>query len=202
MNLGAPRHSNPFFESESMTRYFGAFALLLALGTAHAQQKLLLAQSEIVFVSKQMGVPVEGKFTRFDSQLTFDPKKPEAGKVSFNIDLASANLGSAETETELKQPGWFNSAKVPQATFVSTGMKAVGGNKFEIAGKLTIKGVSRDVVVPATLTQSGGTTTAAGSFVIKRIDFKVGEGEWNDVSIVANEVTVRFKLALAGVPAL
>lgn len=175
---------------------------LVALSVAQAQQKLVPAQSEIVFVSKQMGVPVEGKFTRFDAQIVFDPKKPEAGKASFTIDLASANLGSAETETELKQPGWFNSAKVPQATFASTSMKALGGNKFEIAGKLSIKGVTRDVVVPASLTQSGGNTSATGSFVIKRIDFKIGEGEWNDVSIVANEVNVRFKLALTGVPAL
>ena len=185
-----------------MKRLALACALLAATALTYAQQKLLPAQSEIVFVSKQMGVPVEGKFTRFDAQITFDPKKPEAGKANFTIDLGSANLGSAETETELKQPGWFNSAKVPQATFVSTGLKAVGGNKFEIAGKLTIKGATRDVVVPATLKQSGGNTTATGSFVIKRIDFKIGEGEWNDVSIVANEVTVRFKLALAGVPSL
>lgn len=175
--------------------------LLLAAGV-HAQQKLVPAQSEIVFVSKQMGVPVEGKFTRFDAQIAFDPKKPEAGKAAFSIDLASANLGSAETETELKQPGWFNSAKVPQATFASTGMKALGGGKFEIAGKLTIKGVTRDVVVPATLVQAGANTTATGSFTIKRNDFKIGEGEWNDVSIVANEVAVRFKLALTGVATL
>ncbi|MES2423668.1 MAG: YceI family protein [Pseudomonadota bacterium] len=175
---------------------------LLLVASAHAQQKLVPAQSEIVFVSKQMGVPVEGRFTKFDAQIAFDPKKPEAGKASFTIDLASANLGSAETETELKAPGWFNSAKVPQASFASTSMKSLGGGKFEITGKLTIKGVTRDVVVPATLTQSGASTTAAGSFTIKRIDFKVGEGEWNDVSIVANDVLVKFKLALTGVPAL
>lgn len=175
--------------------------LCLAVG-AHAQQKLLPAQSEIVFVSKQMGVPVEGRFTRFDAQIAFDPKKPQAGKASFNIDLASASLGAAETEAELKQPGWFNSAKVPQASFTSTGMKALGGGRFEIAGKLTLKGVTRDLVVPATLTQAGASTTASGSFTLQRIDFKIGEGEWNDVSIVANDVLVKFKLALSGVAAL
>ncbi len=185
-----------------MKRFALACALLTATALTHAQQKLLPAQSEIVFVSKQMGVPVEGRFTRFDAQIAFDPKKADVGKASFTIDLASASLGSAETEAELKQPGWFNSAKAPQATFTSTGMKAVGANRFDIAGKLTIKGTTRDIVVPATLTQSGGNTTATGSFVIKRIDFKIGEGEWNDVSIVANEVTVRFKLALSGVPSL
>lgn len=185
-----------------MKKLLPLIAGLLLVASAYGQQKLVPAQSEIVFVSKQMGVPVEGRFTKFDAQIAFDPKKPEAGKTSFTIDLTSASLGSAETETELKAPGWFNSAKVPQAGFVSTGMKSLGGGKFEIAGKLSIKGVTRDVVVPATLTQAGANTTAAGSFTIKRIDFKIGEGEWNDVSIVANDVLVKFKLALTGVPAL
>ncbi len=57
-------------------------------------------------------------------------------------------------------------------------------------------------MVPATLVQAGANTTATGSFTIKRNDFNIGEGEWNDVSIVANEVAVRFKLALTGVATL
>jgi hypothetical protein len=52
------------------------------------------------------------------------------------------------------------------------------------------------------LTQAGGTTTAVGSFAMKRLDFKIGEGEWKDTSIVANDVQVKFKLALAGVAPL
>ena len=181
---------------------FALFAGFCLAITAHAQQKLLPAQSEIVFVSKQMGVPVEGRFTRFDAQIAFDPKKPEAGKASFSIDLASASLGAAETEAELKLPGWLNSAKVPQARFESTRMKALGGGQFEITGKLTLKGVTRELVVPARLAPAGGLTLATGSFTLKRVDFNIGEGEWNDVSIVANEVLVRFKLALSGVAAL
>lgn len=175
---------------------------MLVASSAFAQQALVPAQSEIVFVSKQMGVPVEGKFTKFTAQVAFDPKKPETSKVSLAIDLSSATLGSAETETELKQPGWLNSAKVPQATFASTSIKATGSGKYDIAGKLTIKGNVHDVTVPATLAQAGANTTASGSFQIKRNDFKIGEGEWNDVSIVANEVTVRFKIVLTGVAKL
>ncbi len=68
-----------------------------------------------------------------------------------------------------------------------------------MAGKLVIKGNSHDVVVPVTMTQAGGTTTASGSFTIKRLVFKIGEGEWSDTSMVADDVQVRFKLALSGV---
>lgn len=177
----------------------GSTALLAAAGPAHAQQKLVPAQSEIVFVSKQMGVPVEGRFKKFDAQVAFDPKQPATSKIGFTVDLASASLGAAETEAEVAKPGWFNTKAFPQATFQSTAIKALGGGKFEVAGKLSIKGNSRDVLVPATVTQSGGNTLAAGSFTIKRLEYKIGEGEWNDPSLVADEVQVRFKLTLTGV---
>jgi polyisoprenoid-binding protein YceI len=58
------------------------------------------------------------------------------------------------------------------------------------------------VVVPVTLTQSAGVTRAVGSFTLKRLDFKIGDGEWNDVSLVANEVVVNIKLALTGIAPL
>lgn len=177
-------------------------ALLLSTPLAFGQQVVVPAQSEIAFVSKQMGVPVEGKFRRWNAQISFDPKKPEAGKVAFTIDTGSAGFGSPETDAEVPKAEWFNAAKFPQATFQSTTLKALGGNKFEVAGKLAIKGSTRDVVVPVALAQSGATTTATGAFTIKRLDFKIGEGEWADTSMVANDVQVKFKLAVTGVAPL
>lgn len=180
-----------------------AAALLLAMAAvsgAWAQQKLAAAQSEIAFTSRQMGVPVDGKFTRFDAQLTFDPKKPETSKVAFTVDLTSVSIGSAEVETELAKPGWFDTKKQPQATFQSSAFKPAGAGKFDVSGKLSIKGQAQDVVVPVTVQQSGSNATATGIFTIKRLAYKIGDGEWNDTSIVADEVQVRFKLALTGLP--
>ena len=166
---------------------------------ARADQKLLAAQSEIAFTSKQMGVPVDGKFRKFDAQLVFDPKQPEAAKIGFTIDLASVSLGTAETEAELAKPDWFNTKSFPQASFQSTAVKALGGGKFEVSGKLAIKSIGRDVVVPVTLLQAGANTTASGVFAIKRLDFKIGDGDWKDTSMVADAVQVKFKLVLTGV---
>ena len=97
---------------------------------------------------------------------------------------------------------WFNAAAFPKATFQSSAMKALGGGKFEVAGKLAIKGSTRDVVVPVALAQSGGMTTATGAFTIKRLDFKIGDGEWADTSMVANDVQVKFKLTVTGIAPL
>ncbi len=173
-----------------------------ATAAAPASAKLVPAQSDIAFTFRQMGVPVDGHFKKFDAQVAFDPKNPAAGKVSLSIELGSATLGDAATDAELVKPEWFNVKKIPTATFQSTAIKALGGGKFEAAGKLTIKGQAKDVVVPVTLAQAGGTTTATGAFAIKRLDFNIGEGEWKDTSMVANDVQVKFKLALTGMAPL
>lgn len=171
----------------------------LAAIPALAQQKLVPAQSEIAFVSKQMGVPVEGRFKKFDAQVSFNPAKPETSKIAFTVDTGSATLGVPETDAELPKATWFNVPKFPQSTFQSKTVKGLGAGRFEVAGQLSIKGQVRDVVVPVTLTQSGATTTATGSFTLKRLAFKIGENEWSDTSMVADDVQVKFKLALTGV---
>ena len=186
-----------------MTRIFfnlltGIVSLSLAFDV-YAKQKLVPAQSEITFVAKQMGVPLDGKFGKFEAQITLDMKKPEAGKIAFTIDLGSAAVGDAETVKELKKPEWFNVGKFPAATFSSASIKQTGVGKLEVGGILSIKGNAKPLIVPVTLTPgAGGVTFAQGSFSLKRVDFKIGEGDWADVSIVANDVEVRFKLAVTG----
>ena len=182
-----------------------ASALALGLGTALlaqpalAQQKLDTAKSEVQFTARQMGVPLDGHFKKFDAQVAFDPAKLATSNITFTVDTGSATLGSKETDAELPKAVWFNVPKFPQATFESSAIKALGGGKFEVAGKLTIKGNSVNVVAPVTLTQAGPVTTATGSFPIKRLAFKIGENEWADTSMVADDVQVKFKLALTGV---
>lgn len=193
------------FSSRLRALSFGAAGLVLAslspiAGAAGPVVTLVAPQSEVGFTIKQMGVPVSGRFKRFAVQTNFDPKSPQTSQVALRFELASATI-SADADPELGKPDWFATAKFPQATFQSTGIKALGGGKFEVAGKLSIKGNSRDVVVPMQLAQAGGVSTVTGGLPIKRLDFKVGEGDWADTSFVANDVQVKFKLVLQGVPA-
>ena len=176
-------------------------ALLAAPAQAQtqAQQKLLPAQSDIGFAIKQMGVGVEGHFKRFEAHIAFDPAKLDAAKMAFTVDLASATMGTPDMDSELPKATWFNTAKFPQATFQSSMVKSLGGGKFEVSGKLAVKGNVRDVVVPVLLVANGAMTTASGAFPIKRLAFKIGENEWADTSMLADDVQVKFKLALTGV---
>ena len=193
------------FRCRSRFLYLLTLAIALSstalLTTAHAQPKpaqLVAAGSEIGFTTKQMGVPVDGKFGTFAAQIVLDPKKPESGSVAFSIDTGSARFGSAELDAEVPKPTWLNVVKFPQATFQSSAIKAAGAGRFDVIGKLTIKGSVRDVMVPVQVTQAGAQSTAIGAFTIKRLEFKVGEAEWADTSMLANDIQVRFKLVLTG----
>lgn len=174
-----------------------ALAGLLLAASAQAQQ-LVPEQSRIEFVSKQMGVPVKGQFTRFEGDIDFKPAQPEQARIRLNIDTGSATLGIKETDAELPKPEWFNVPQFPQASFVSSSVKATGEGRYEVTGELSIKGQSQPVTVPVTLKQDGSHGTAEGEFAIKRLGFGIGAGDWADTSMVADEVQVRFTLALDG----
>ena len=188
--------------SFTLSRLVLGTALAFSAHAALAQQQLVPEQSEVKFTARQMGVPLEGHFKTFSAQVAFDPAKLATSKIRFTVDTGSATLGSRETDAELPKPTWFNVPKFPQAQFESSSIKALGGGKFDVAGTLTIKGNAQSVVVPVTLTQSGATTIAAGALPIKRLAFKIGENEWADTSMVADDVQVRFKLTLTGVAKL
>lgn len=175
-----------------------AIAITGPAAAAEPMAKLVPGQGQIVFVTRQMGVPVEGAFKNFDAQIAFDPQKPEGGMVALQIDMGSATLGVPQSDAELPKAPWFDTARFPRASFQSSRIKSLGGGRFEIAGRLTIKGSTQELVVPVAITQSAGQSVATGGFTIQRLAFKVGEGEWTDTSLVGDEVQVRFKLVLTG----
>ena len=173
--------------------------LALALATAFSAQAVEYTQvqpdkSTIYFTYKQMGVAVDGQFRKFASQITFDPAKPSAAKATFEVELASVDTGAPEGDQEVAGKPWFNTRAFPIAKFVSGTVKPLGGNKVEVAGQLTIKGKTQDVVVPATFTPQGNSGVFDGSFTIRRADFSIGEGSWAKFDIVANDVLIKFRI--------
>jgi polyisoprenoid-binding protein YceI len=179
-----------------------ASAALIGIAPAVQAQQLVPADSRIAFTITQMGVPVEGEFKRFEARIQLDPKQPAAGSVSFAIDTASATFGTPELDGELPKPEWLSAAKFPKAEFISTAIRSTGKGQFEVTGQLSIKGQKQALKVPVQLQQAAGRTTATGSFTIKRLDFRIGEGDWTDTSMLINPVKVDFKLLLTGMAPL
>jgi len=155
------------------------------------------AASSVSAVFKQMNVPVEAKFKSFNAQLDYDAARPEAAKARLDIGTASLDIGDEEYNREVTKKEWFNSAQYPTATFVSTSIKPAGAGKLAVAGKLTIKGRTADVNFPLTVRQQGNKQVFEGQLPIRRLAFNIGEGEWKDTSMVADEVVIKFRVTAA-----
>ena len=156
--------------------------------------QILTDKSSVSFVFKQMNVPVEGGFKRFKSQLKFDPAKPALAKAEIEIEIASIDAGSEEANDSVADKLWFNAKSFPVARFVSSSVKPLGNNRYEVTGKMSIKGKTLDIKTPATFRQEGGNGIFEGNFVLNRADYSLGEGSWADFGTVANEVQIKFRL--------
>jgi len=156
-------------------------------------------KSTLGFVYKQMGVPVDGSFKKFSAQLNFDAAKISTAKAALELDVSSIDAGSDEANDAVAAKEWFNAKAFPRAKFESTGFRALGGNRYEVSGKMTIKGRTQNVTAPFTLNQQGNHAVVDGVFVLKRADYAIGEGAWSDFGTVANEIQIKFHfLANAG----
>ena len=177
-----------------------ALVFLLALlawgGAAHAEG-VVVDKSEIRFISKQLGVNVEGRFRKWDANVVFLRNNPAKSKADFDVELASIDLASDASEDEAKGPQWFDTARFPHARFASTSIRNVGGDKYEVTGALSLKGITRNVVVPIVVTRdAAGESVLEGSFVVKRLDYGIGTGVWGDTETVTDDVVVRVRLVL------
>jgi polyisoprenoid-binding protein YceI len=176
----------------------GWLAVAAVAGLGAANQAMVAAQSEVGYVITETGVPVEGNFGRFDAQIDLRPDKMQASSVSFTVDTASVIFPATDVQRELAKPDWFDTARYPKAEFRSTRIRALGADRLEITGTLTIKGRAREVIVPVSLSRSGAMTYATGKLTIKRLEYGIGLGEWGDTSLVDDEVQIKFKIALSG----
>lgn len=178
-------------------------ALLLILSSQASALEfntVLPDESNVSFGYTQMGVSMDGKFNQFSAQISFDPAKLGKAQARINIALASINTGVAEADEEVAGKLWFNTQDFPTASFVASGIKALGGDRYEATGKLTIKGRTLDIKTPLTFRAAGAKGQFDGAFVIKRLDYAIGEGMWRDVSAVADEIKIKFHLAVKATP--
>lgn len=151
------------------------------------------AQSGITFQYRQMGVVMDGRFKTFSAQVAVDTAAPAAARGRIDIDVVGIDTGVPEADQEALGKGWFNAAAFPKASFVLQSLTPIAAGRFEATGTLTVKGRAKGLRLPVALSPQGVLT---GSFVIRRGDHAIGEGMWARPDVVADEVTVSFKLQL------
>ena len=149
--------------------------------------------SQISFTYNQMGSRMYGTFGKFEATLDFNTDNLDSAHTTLRIDLASIDAGSADANTELVKPAWFDTAKYPVAVFESSHFTRVTENHYLIAGQLTLKGITRDVQVPVELKPDNAIGIFDGELVLKRDEFGLGAGEWAD-TVVSKDIAIKFKV--------
>jgi polyisoprenoid-binding protein YceI len=181
--------------------YKSTLAICLVISSAitfAAPRAVLPEEGQIEFVVKEMGVPVSGKFKRFEAKIDIDATKPEKSSANIRIDIGSLATGSDEADALAVGPDWLDKALAPYAIFKSASVREIGKGRYEAKGILNIHGKEREFVIQfITTDQAGGKTLATSEFVIKRDDFNIGAGVWNEVDVVSPEILVKVRLALA-----
>ena len=178
---------------------FGAIELASA---ADAQAWTIdQANSRITFAGRQMGALSKGEFKRFSASVRFDAANLAGSAIEVTIDLASADTGNRDIDEELKRPKWFDVQRFPNGRFVATSFRAKGGNAYEALAHLTIRDVTQEVVLPFVLAigqdtaDSGHEVARAwGELAISRVQYGIGQAEWSDTAIVADEVRIRVEI--------
>ena len=174
---------------------FAFFSALLFTAPAMASDWTVQAdKSHLSFSGVQTGAPFKGSFGTWRAEIGFDPAHPEAGHAKVTIDLVSARTGDTQRDTALPQSDWFDVKHFPHATFEASAFTPKGGDAYEAAGRLTIRGVTKDVVLPFTLAIAGDSATAKGHLNLVRTAFGVGQGPWTSGEWVALDVGVDFDL--------
>ncbi|PCJ33811.1 MAG: polyisoprenoid-binding protein [Cellvibrionales bacterium] len=175
--------------------YLAISLLLTSLSSLAVEYQGLLADaSKLTFGYRQMGVPMDGDFSRFTAQIAFDPAQPATASARFEVDLKSIDVGYSDGNDEILKADWLDVSQYPTAHFISREITPLDNNTFAIKGELNIKGKTLAVTAPLTITKKGNTQIFSGSLALKRLDFAIGEGLWADLSVVANEITIHFLL--------
>ena len=167
-----------------------------ALASA-AQWNMRPKESTLTFVGNQAGADFEGAFQTFTADIQFDPHNLASSRFDVTIDLASVNSRDSERDDIIRGPDLFDVARYPNARYVAEKFTARGGAKYTATGKLTLRNVTRDVPIDFNFETQDSGAWLRGAARIRRLDFGVGQGEWQDTEWVGNEVGVKFALKLA-----
>lgn len=189
-----------------MTNYIASIALALLAGGAGAAGSPAAAGapkyvqaasgSSLAFTFTQLGAATTGHFKTFATELQYDEANPAQGALLVRVTVDSLDTQDAERDDTLKTADLFDAQAHPAATYVAKSLARTASGGLEAVGKLTIRGVSKDLRLPLTLKPTTNGLELSGQTSIKRLDFGVGQGDWKSTESVGDEVKLQYKVML------
>ncbi|MCU0684781.1 MAG: YceI family protein [Polyangiaceae bacterium] len=166
-------------------------------GTATATESLTIdaAASKVEFVGSKVTGKHEGSFPTFSGKIDLAAAKPEASKITVNIDTTSVKTDNEKLTGHLKSPDFFDTEKFPKASFESTSIKPGGekGATHTVTGTLDLHGAKKTITFPATVTVAADAVTAKSEFSINRKDFGINyAGKADD--LIRDDVVIKLDI--------
>jgi polyisoprenoid-binding protein YceI len=174
-------------------------ALALLCAPACAADYIQAPGSSLVFAGKYQGEAFTGRFPGFATTFRFDPKQLAASKLVVSIPLATAVTSNADYDGELRGASFFDAGKFPRATYTATKFRALGGDRYAADGTLTLRGVSKPVVLEFAWT-AGAAPVLSGKAIVKRLAFGVGSGDWADTTLIPDAIAISTKVVFKPKP--
>src|SRR5258708_25070415 len=183
-----------------MKRLFSLIAILGLFANARAEGDAYTidpVHSATGFSVRHVLSKFTSSFTKTTGTITVDRANLENSSVEATIDVASLSTANPDRDKHLQSPDFFDGAKFPTATFKSKSWKKTGQNTFDVTGDLTIKGVTKEVVLKVNLLGFGpgmrpGTFLSGweATTVLNRMDYGVSYGP----KILGDDVTVNISI--------
>jgi len=164
--------------------------LLLPGVAAIAQYKPDDKRSTVNFTIGNFGFDINGSFSGMKGVIDFDLQAPGNGSMNVTVDASTVNTDNSLRDRHLKEEGYFDVKHYPDIHFVSSKITTGGkSGSYLVLGKLTIKGISKDLSIPFTAVQQNSAVLFKGSFKINRKDFGIG-----GTSTISNELEVMLNV--------
>ena len=144
--------------------------------------KVDAAHSQVLFRITHLGIsPITGRFNQVSAEVAFDSANPAASRVTARIPVASLDTNLPARDQHLRSADWFGVERHPEAVFTSRAVRPLGGRRYSITGDLSLKGVTRPLVLDAVYNgriEAGADSLPHAGFVatgtIKRSDYAIG----------------------------
>jgi polyisoprenoid-binding protein YceI len=164
-----------------------------ATATRYVQAK----GASLTFAFVQAGAENSGAFRQFATELHYDANQLASSSLEVTVQIASLDTQDKDRDTELLGADLFDAKKHPTAQFVAS-MFAKGANgNVEAVGKLTLRGVTRDLRLPLSIRSTAHGVEISGETTIRRLEYGVGQGDWKSTEWVGDEVKLQYKVPLA-----
>ena len=170
--------------------------ILLPLSLHARDWQVDAAKSSLIFKGTYQSGPFDGGFAKFDAAISFDENDLAKDRFDVKVDLASVDTKSSERNDTLRTPDFFDTAKYPQARFITQAFGKGDDGGLEAKGSLTIRDKSKPVTLKVKFKESGDSATLDVDATLNRLDFGLGaSSDWSDIG---KDIAVHGHLVLTG----